>query len=77
MTFSGLLKNERNRLGLTRAGAAAVLIDVSESWINKAERGDRDPHPWMQAEALTRLRALDWPADCPGKSRKTPAPHPR
>ena len=56
-TFADELKFERERLGLTRAGAAALLRDVSASWIDKAESGTREPHVWMQAEALRRLRA--------------------
>ena len=56
MNFAQQLKAARDRLGLTRAGAAAVLRDVSESWIVKAEGSLREPHPWMQAEALRRLR---------------------
>lgn len=61
MSFSQELKKERERLRLTRAGAAAVLRDVSESWIVKAEGGLREPHPWMQAEALRRLRTQKAP----------------
>ena len=57
MSFSEDLKKERERLRLSRAAAAAVLRDVSESWIVKAEGSLREPHPWMQAEALRRLRA--------------------
>jgi transcriptional regulator with XRE-family HTH domain len=57
MSFAEELKKERERLGLTRAQAAAVLRDVSASWIDKAESSIRAPHPWMQAEALRRLRA--------------------
>lgn len=57
MSFAEKLKKERVRLGLSRAQAAAVLRDVSESWIVKAEGSLREPHPWMQAEALRRLRA--------------------
>jgi transcriptional regulator with XRE-family HTH domain len=56
MTFAEQLKSERERLGLTRAQASAFLRDVSASWIDKAESGVREPHPWMQAEALRRLR---------------------
>mgnify|MGYP000011737918 CR=1 FL=1 len=56
MSFADELRKERERLGLTRAQAAAVLHDVSASWIDKAESGVREPHPWMQAEALRRLR---------------------
>jgi predicted transcriptional regulator len=58
MSFAEQLKSERDRLGLTRAEAAAVLRDVSASWIDKAESGIRDPHVWMQAEALRRLRSM-------------------
>lgn len=56
MTFAKELKKERARLGLTRAEAAAILRDVSASWIDKAESGVREPHVWMQSEALRRLR---------------------
>jgi len=61
MTFAEQLKKERERLRLTRAEAAAVLRDVSASWIDKAESGIREPHPWMQAEALRRLRERKTP----------------
>jgi transcriptional regulator with XRE-family HTH domain len=57
MSFADELKSERERLGLTRAEAAALLRDVSASWIDKAESGVREPHVWMQAEALRRLCA--------------------
>jgi transcriptional regulator with XRE-family HTH domain len=57
MSFAQKLKQERERLGLTRAEASAFLQDVSASWIDKAESGTREPHVWMQAEALRRLRA--------------------
>lgn len=56
MSFAQDLKKERERLGLTRAEASAFLRDVSASWIDKAESGVREPHVWMQAEALRRLR---------------------
>jgi len=56
MSFAAQLLAERKRLGLTRAEAAALLRDVSASWIDKAESGVREPHVWMQAEALRRLR---------------------
>ena len=56
MSFAAQLKAERERLGLTRAQASAVLRDVSASWVDKAESGVREPHVWMQAEALRRLR---------------------
>lgn len=61
MTFAEQLRFERQRLGLTRAEAAAFLRDVSASWIDKAESGVREPHVWMQAEALRRLRSRQTP----------------
>jgi len=61
MSFAAELKKERERLRLTRAQASAILRDVSTSWIDKAESGIREPHPWMQAEALRRLRAQKTP----------------
>ena len=61
MKFADQLKSERERLGLTRAGAAAILQDVTASWIDKAESGLRVPHVWMQAEALRRLREQKTP----------------
>jgi predicted transcriptional regulator len=61
MSFAQDLKQERERLGLTRAEASAFLRDVSASWIDKAESGVREPHIWMQDEALRRLRAAPTP----------------
>ena len=61
MNFGTDLKQERERLGLTRAEASAFLKDVSASWIDKAESGVRVPHVWMQAEALRRLRECKSP----------------
>jgi hypothetical protein len=61
MSFADQLKAERERLGLTRAQASAILRDVSASWIDKAESGVREPHVWMQAEALRRLRVRKAP----------------
>lgn len=58
MTFGEQLKAERKRLGITRAKAAELLKDVSESWIDKAESGKREPHVWMQQEALRRLERI-------------------
>lgn len=59
--FATELRAERKRLGLTRAAAAALLEDISTSWLEKAESGEREPHPWMQAEALRRLREIKTP----------------
>jgi predicted transcriptional regulator len=64
MNFAESLKSERKRLKLTRAGASALLRDVSESWIAKSETGAREPHPWMQAEALRRLREIKKASTC-------------
>jgi predicted transcriptional regulator len=61
MSFAQDLKKERERLGLTRAEASAFLRDVSASWIDKAESGVREPHVWMQCEALRRLREAPTP----------------
>jgi predicted transcriptional regulator len=58
MTVAQQLRAERTRLNLTRAQTSAILQDVSESWVIKAEGGEREPHVWMQAEALRRLRAI-------------------
>jgi len=58
MSFADDLKAERERLSLSRAEAAALLRDLSASWIDKAESGVRAPHVWMQAEALRRLRSI-------------------
>jgi len=68
MTFADQLKHERARLGLTRAEAASLLKDVSASWIDKAERGAREPHPWIQEVALTRLRSLKSPRKAKGQN---------
>jgi len=54
MTFSQQLLNERFRLGLTQAEAAAIL-KTSASWVDKAERNQRAPHILMQEGALARL----------------------
>lgn len=61
MSFAQELKQERERLGLTRAEASAFLRDVSASWIDKAESGVREPHVWMRSEALRRLREAPTP----------------
>lgn len=56
MSFAQKLKTTREGLGLTQA-EAAPLLDVSPSWIDKAERTQRTPHVLMQEGALARLRA--------------------
>lgn len=56
MTFAEKLKAERERLGLTQVECAEALA-VSKSWVEKAERGEREPHILMQEGALARLKA--------------------
>jgi DNA-binding transcriptional regulator YiaG len=53
--FADQIKNERERLGLTQAGAAA-LLGVSKSVIEKWESGQRTPLEITQEGALARLR---------------------
>ena len=65
MTFAELLKAERQRLHLTQA-AAAVVLDVSPSWVDKAECERRAVHVLMQEGALARLAKLK----SPSKKRK-------
>ncbi len=55
MAFDEQLKSERERLGLTQAGAAA-LLGVSKSVIEKWESGQRTPLEITQEGALARLR---------------------
>lgn len=57
MTFAQQLKSERQRLGLTRVEAAR-LLEVSASWVDKAERDVRDPIKITQEGALARLRQV-------------------
>lgn len=57
MTFARKLKSERERLKLTQEQLASVL-GVSVSWVEKAEREEREPHELMQEAALARLAAL-------------------
>ncbi len=55
MSFAQQLKSERERLGLTQAGAAAVL-EVSKSALEKWEAGIKTPLPLTQEGALARLK---------------------
>jgi transcriptional regulator with XRE-family HTH domain len=69
MDFAEQLKSARQRLGLTQPEAAA-LLDVSPSWIDKAERVQRAPHVLMQEGALARLSAAGRAAAAEGVPRK-------
>lgn len=54
MTFAEQLKAHRQRLGLTQS-EAAELLEVSASWVDKAEREQREPLKITQEGALARL----------------------
>lgn len=69
MSFADQLKTERDRLGLTQAGAEA-LLGLGKGQITAWETGRNVPHRWMQEGALARLRdyqpnvpAMATPAD--------------
>lgn len=57
MDFPKKLLSERERLGLTQAGAAA-LLGVSKSVIEKWENGSRTPLDITQEGAIDRLEKL-------------------
>lgn len=54
MNFSERLKTTRERLGLTQAGAAA-LLEISKSALEKWENGTKEPKLLMQEGAFARL----------------------
>ena len=54
MSFSEQLKSQRQRLGLTQS-EAAELLEVSASWVDKAETEIRTPIKITQEGALARL----------------------
>lgn len=54
MNFAAQLKSERERLGLTQAGAAA-LLEISKSALEKWENGTKEPKPLTQEGAFARL----------------------
>lgn len=54
MNFPEKLISERARLGLTQAGAAA-LLEISKSALEKWEAGVKTPKMLMQEGALARL----------------------
>ena len=64
MKFADQLKSERKRLGLTQAGADAVL-DTCRGQIAAWESGRNKPHVLTQEAALTRLRNRKTPALSP------------
>jgi DNA-binding transcriptional regulator YiaG len=55
MKFSERLKSERERLGLTQAGADAIL-DTCKGQVAAWESGRNTPHVLTQEGALARLR---------------------
>jgi DNA-binding transcriptional regulator YiaG len=57
MTFPQKLLSERARLGLTQAGAAA-LLEISKSALEKWEAGIKTPKLLMQEGAIARLANL-------------------
>lgn len=54
MNFAEQLKSQRQRLGLTQS-EAADLLEVSASWVDKAEREIRTPIKITQEGAIARL----------------------
>jgi transcriptional regulator with XRE-family HTH domain len=54
MTFAEQLKSQRQRLGLTQS-EVADLLEVSASWVDKAEREIRTPIKITQEGAIARL----------------------
>lgn len=56
MSFGALLKKERERLGLTQ-GEFAECLGMSQSWVDKAERGARCPAEGTQRRLLSYARA--------------------
>ncbi len=55
MSFGEQLRNERIRLGLTQAGADA-LLDTCKGQVAAWESGRNTPHVLTQEGALARLR---------------------
>jgi transcriptional regulator with XRE-family HTH domain len=55
VSFADQLKSERKRLGLTQAGAEA-LLGLGKGQITAWETGRNTPHRWMQDGALRDLR---------------------
>lgn len=54
MNFAKQLKSLRQRIGLTQS-EAAELLEVSASWVDKAEREIRTPIKITQEGAIARL----------------------
>jgi DNA-binding transcriptional regulator YiaG len=55
MSFSDQIRDERKRIGLTQAGAGAVL-DTCRGQVAAWESGRNTPHVLTQEGALARLR---------------------
>lgn len=58
MSFAKKLKSERERLGLSQAGAADWL-DCGKRTLEHWESGDREPLAVTQKGVLARLKAID------------------
>lgn len=57
MTFADQLRAERDRLNITRHECAEIL-GVSYSWVEKVERGEREPLEITREGALARLAKI-------------------
>lgn len=60
MSFADQLRDERKRLGLTQAGADA-LLDTCRGQVAAWESGRNTPLPVTQEGALARLRRIKTP----------------
>ena len=72
MNFAQHLLSERTRLGLTQT-EAAVVLETSASWVDKAERNQRAPHILMQEGALARLAKVTPTPNLPDLRNETSA----
>lgn len=66
MSFADQLRDERKRLGLTQAGADAVL-DTCRGQVAAWESGRNTPHVLTQEGALARLRNRKTPRRAPAR----------
>lgn len=74
MSFADQLKSQRQRLGLTQS-EAAELLEVSASWVDKAEREIRTPIKITQEGALARLTKTKAHKISGGKFSLQKSPH--